>query len=141
MCLMAYGQTGAGKTHTMQGRGGGGDEEAEAEEGEGPGAQAGLIPRAVRRLLAGAEELERDGWACRVEAGCVEVYNEGVRDLLAEGDRQLAIRLGERGLPQVGSGGKGEWLLVETISCRPVTIRARAQKNANTNTHVRARQK
>ena len=53
VCLLAYGQTGAGKTHTMAGGPGEGEE--------------GVAPRAIRGVVAGVEELRRAGWECSVE--------------------------------------------------------------------------
>lgn len=71
VCLFSYGQTGAGKTHTMQG-------------GRGPGAE-GVIPRSITKILATVERLREQGWEYSLEAAYVEVYNEQLRDLLADG--------------------------------------------------------
>ncbi|KAK2076823.1 hypothetical protein QBZ16_005049 [Prototheca wickerhamii] len=70
VCLFSYGQTGAGKTHTMQGT---------SQLGEG----AGIIPRAARQILAAAAALRERGYEYSLEATFVEVYNETLRDLLA----------------------------------------------------------
>ena len=88
--LLAYGQTGAGKTHSMLG---------------GAGDARGVIPRCVEHILASVAELERSGWAYTLEASCLEIYNEAIRDLLAEGGGDaderggagLQIRLTEGG--------------------------------------------
>jgi len=70
--IFAYGQTGAGKTHTMQGREG----------------QEGVTPRSVRCILEGCEsrraEMGRDGGECDVSVGILEIYRESLRDLLAD---------------------------------------------------------
>ena len=64
-CLFAYGQTGAGKSHTMMGY----------------GDQPGVIPRSVEDLfhqkvhISSTDEL-------RVWCSFVEIYNEQIRDLL-----------------------------------------------------------
>lgn len=71
VCLFSYGQTGAGKTHTMQGGRGMGEE--------------GIIPRAVSKILATVARLREQGWEYSLEASYIEVYNEQLRDLLAEG--------------------------------------------------------
>ncbi|KAK9792707.1 hypothetical protein WJX73_008450 [Symbiochloris irregularis] len=71
VCLFAYGQTGSGKTHTMQGT-------------DHPDRQ-GIIPRAVAQILEQAELLEQQGWQYELHASYIEVYNETLRDLLAEG--------------------------------------------------------
>lgn len=77
VCLFSYGQTGAGKTHTMQGS---------SQRGEG----AGIIPRAARQILDAAAKLREQGWEYALEATFVEVYNETLRDLLAGKGARLA---------------------------------------------------
>jgi kinesin family protein C1 len=72
VCLFSYGQTGAGKTHTMQG-------------GRGPG-EEGIIPRAVSKILATVARLREQGWEYTLEASYIEVYNEQLRDLLGGTD-------------------------------------------------------
>ncbi|KAM7008137.1 LOW QUALITY PROTEIN: carboxy-terminal kinesin 2-like [Passerculus sandwichensis] len=80
VCIFAYGQTGSGKTFTM----------------EGPAPESrGMIPRAVRHLFRGARELAGRGWQYDFSASFLEIYNEGLRDLLlARGERgsELEIR-------------------------------------------------
>lgn len=61
-CVLAYGQTGAGKSHTMMG----GSIEAER----------GAIPRMVEYLFAHKPS------DFRISVGYLEIYNEKVRDLL-----------------------------------------------------------
>ncbi len=70
VCLFSYGQTGAGKTHTMQGN-------------NAPG-QEGIIPRSISKILKTVETLKEQGWEYTLEASFVEVYNEQLRDLLVE---------------------------------------------------------
>lgn len=74
VCLFSYGQTGAGKTHTMQG--------SQTPEGRG------IIPRAVAQLLAAVKKLQAQGWEYSLEASYVEIYNEAIRDLLSPGSSQ-----------------------------------------------------
>lgn len=76
VCLFSYGQTGSGKTFTMIG-----DTAAAGAAGRG------VIPRAVSMILAAAARLGAAGWTFRMEATFIEVYNEVLRDLLAEGGR------------------------------------------------------
>jgi hypothetical protein len=100
VCLFSYGQTGAGKTHTMQG---------------GSGTQQGIIPRSVHKvrsvlfqsnnanataqtpsswrglddamqILEAVDALREQGWQYHLEASYIEVYNETLRDLLAAGN-------------------------------------------------------
>ncbi|GFH27514.1 kinesin motor domain-containing protein, partial [Haematococcus lacustris] len=69
VCLFSYGQTGAGKTYTMQGT-------------DSP-AGRGIIPRAVEKILDTAAQLqEQCEWEYSMEASFVEVYNNSLRDLL-----------------------------------------------------------
>lgn len=70
ICIFAYGQTGSGKTFTMEGG-------AEAEE-------RGMIPRAVQQIFATAAELETKGWTYTFAASFLEIYQESIRDLLAD---------------------------------------------------------
>lgn len=63
VCIFAYGQTGAGKTHTMS-------------------SADGMIPRTAKMIYAQAKELEDKGWKYTMEGSFVEVYNEEIHDLL-----------------------------------------------------------
>jgi hypothetical protein len=111
VCLFSYGQTGAGKTYTMQGGGIG-----EGEDGTAGDDQRGIIPRAVEQILATAARLEAqsggvgvggsngsgadnatEGWRYELSAACVEVYNSELRDLLGSGAR----------IPEAGAGATG----------------------------------
>ncbi|KAK9826929.1 hypothetical protein WJX74_000546 [Apatococcus lobatus] len=71
VCLFSYGQTGAGKTHTMQG--------LPSSQGQG------IIPRSVAKILDTVKILQEPGWEYDLEASYIEVYNEALQDLLAEG--------------------------------------------------------
>ncbi|XP_064557452.1 kinesin-like protein KIFC1, partial [Zonotrichia leucophrys gambelii] len=84
VCIFAYGQTGSGKTFTMEGPAPPGTPESR-----------GMIPRAVRHLFHGAQDLAGKGWQYGFSASFLEIYNEGLRDLLlAKGQRgsELEIR-------------------------------------------------
>ncbi|XP_063037879.1 kinesin-like protein KIFC1 [Melospiza melodia melodia] len=84
VCIFAYGQTGSGKTFTMEG-----------PAPPGPPESRGMIPRAVRHLFRGAHDLAGKGWQYGFSASFLEIYNEGLRDLLlAKGERgsELEIR-------------------------------------------------
>ena len=74
VCLFAYGQTGAGKTHTMIG----------TQEN----AQEGVIPRAIRQVFSTAESSAQHGWKYEMKAAMLEIYNEEIRDLLGKGPPQ-----------------------------------------------------
>ena len=70
VCVFSYGQTGAGKTHTMTGA---------SADADG----AGIIPRSIAKILEAARRARVAGWEFELEASYVEVYNETLRDLLA----------------------------------------------------------
>ena len=63
VCIFAYGQTGAGKTHTMS-------------------SADGMIPRTAKMIYQQAKDLEDKGWRYTMEGSFVEVYNEEIHDLL-----------------------------------------------------------
>lgn len=65
-CVIAYGQTGAGKSHTMMGPADATDE------------NKGAIPRMIDYLYAHKPESDE------VRVGYLEIYNEKVRDLLSK---------------------------------------------------------
>jgi kinesin family member C1 len=44
----------------------------------------GITPRAVAKILEAAERLKSSGWMFDLEATFIEIYNEGLRDLLGE---------------------------------------------------------
>jgi kinesin family protein C2/C3 len=86
VCIFAYGQTGAGKTHTM----------------EGPAGDPGVNYRALDELFRLIDE-RRGDWEYRVRVSMVEIYNEQLRDLLNE-DAGAARKLDIRHVGQ--SGGR-----------------------------------
>ncbi|KZT26445.1 kinesin-domain-containing protein [Neolentinus lepideus HHB14362 ss-1] len=79
--LFAYGQTGTGKTYTMQG-------DLTPTPMGNPSAHAGMIPRVLFRLF---HQLETSASDYSVKISFIELYNEELRDLLAP---ELAAPLG-----------------------------------------------
>ncbi|KAJ2945067.1 hypothetical protein O0L34_g9125 [Tuta absoluta] len=75
-CVFAYGQTGTGKTHTMEGR--------EGDEG--------VIPRAFRQIWTHIETSASSDVTHLVSCSYVELYLEDIRDLLSKDCKKLAIR-------------------------------------------------
>jgi hypothetical protein len=73
--IFAYGQTGAGKTHTMM----------------GTQAEPGIIPRAIRHIFDEIEDSDA-GTSYQMRATFVEIYNETVRDLLDPKLKELRVR-------------------------------------------------
>ncbi|XP_034836633.1 kinesin-like protein Klp68D isoform X1 [Maniola hyperantus] len=75
-CVFAYGQTGTGKTHTM----------------EGTVDHEGIIPRAFRHIWAHIENTASPDVTHLVSCSYVELYLEDVRDLLSKDSKKLTIR-------------------------------------------------
>lgn len=71
--IFAYGQTGTGKTYTMEGGG------RISKNGELP-TNAGVIPRAVRQII---DTLEAQNADYSMKVTFLELYNEEITDLLA----------------------------------------------------------
>lgn len=67
--IFAYGQTGTGKTHTM--------------EGPNLGDQRGIIPRTFQYIFDEIQD-PKESQQFLVRASYLEIYNEEVRDLLAK---------------------------------------------------------
>jgi len=75
-CIFAYGQTGTGKTFTMEGpRGADGSFDAENEH-------AGIIPRTVKRVFQSLDA-RGEGFEYVVRMSFLEIYNERLDDLLS----------------------------------------------------------
>ncbi|KAH9326350.1 hypothetical protein KI387_006528, partial [Taxus chinensis] len=74
--IFAYGQTGTGKTYTMEGVG------RKTKNGDLP-SDAGVIPRAVRQII---ETLESQSADYSMKVTFLELYNEEITDLLATED-------------------------------------------------------
>ena len=84
--IFAYGQTGTGKTHTMEG------DLSSFMETYAP--DAGVIPRALYRLF---HVLESRGSDFAVRMSLVELYNEELRDLLSDEPTSLRMYDDPRG--------------------------------------------
>lgn len=77
--LFAYGQTGTGKTYTMTGN----------------SVREGLVQRTVALLLRRLVAATRvQGYSLRLNY--IEIYNESVRDLLAEKESRAVVREGAK---------------------------------------------
>ncbi|CAD6904987.1 unnamed protein product [Tilletia controversa] len=97
--IFAYGQTGTGKTHTMEG-------DLSPHPSTGTFAtDAGIIPRTLFRLF---HILETSGSEFSVRASFVELYNEELRDLLAVEDAGSTAGEEAGASSGKGSGGAGK---------------------------------
>ena len=87
-CVIAYGQTGAGKTYTMQGFGDAIENEGEDDAENNKSNDVGLIPRALRRIFEFTKNTASDDEDVTHEVTCayLEIYNEQLTDLLSSGD-------------------------------------------------------
>uniref|UniRef100_A0A5F9DUB7 Kinesin-like protein n=1 Tax=Oryctolagus cuniculus TaxID=9986 RepID=A0A5F9DUB7_RABIT len=93
VCIFAYGQTGAGKTYTM----------------EGTPENPGINQRALQLLFSEVQEKASD-WEYNITVSAAEIYNEVLRDLLGkEPQEKLEIRLCPDGSGQLYVPGLTEF--------------------------------
>ncbi|XP_039209597.1 kinesin-like protein KIFC3 isoform X3 [Crotalus tigris] len=93
VCIFAYGQTGAGKTYTM----------------EGSPDNPGINQRALRLLFSEVQSKAPD-WNYSITVSVAEIYNEALRDLLGkEPQEKLEIRLCPDGSGQLYVPGLTEF--------------------------------
>ena len=79
-CIFAYGQTSAGKSHTMLGPGGGTTAFLKTAKEDW-----GVIPRAVEFIFNEMYRAADDGYlSYKVKASFVQIYNENLYDLLKD---------------------------------------------------------
>ncbi|VAI30623.1 unnamed protein product [Triticum turgidum subsp. durum] len=95
--IFAYGQTGTGKTYTMEGGGG------KTQNGELP-SDAGVIPRAVKRIF---DILEAQSAEYSMKVSFLELYNEELTDLLAPEESKFSDDKSKKpmALMEDGKGG------------------------------------
>ncbi|XP_019426275.1 PREDICTED: kinesin-like protein KIN-14C isoform X1 [Lupinus angustifolius] len=86
VCIFAYGQTGSGKTYTMMGR------------PDAPDLK-GLIPRSLEQIFQISQSLKNQGWKYKMQASILEIYNETIRDLLANRSSGIDPTRTENGVP------------------------------------------
>ncbi|XP_028514076.1 kinesin-like protein KIFC3 [Exaiptasia diaphana] len=80
ICIFAYGQTGAGKTFTM----------------EGTPRDPGINKRSVKFLFD--ETSWRSDWLYTISVSTLEIYNEKLHDQLTGDDAKLDIKQGREGM-------------------------------------------
>ncbi|EDQ91991.1 uncharacterized protein MONBRDRAFT_14231, partial [Monosiga brevicollis MX1] len=112
VCIFAYGQTGSGKTYTMEG---------------GQGEQRGVIPRAVEQIFLAAEAAASTHWKYEFSATFLEIYNETVRDLLADDATQRLELRRPKGSAAVQIPGLAEQAVHSAEDI--LALLARAQQN------------
>ena len=105
--FFAYGQTGSGKTHSMMG-----ESTAHLLKGEELIESDGLIPRVCAAIFVRKAKLESADVKWEVRASYVEVYNELVKDLLA--DKKGSV---EEEWLDVRQQKDGSFFLIRTRCC------------------------
>ena len=109
--LFAYGQTGAGKTHTVMGSRG----------------DAGLVLRLVRELF---DDVAQRGQS--IQFSMLEIYNEQIRDLFSISSRQLRLREA----PGKGAFVEGlSWYAAKSAAEMEQLVSAGAQARTIRSTH------
>ena len=81
--IFAYGQTGTGKTYTMEGG------PRESDDGRKLSAAAGVIPRAIKWIF---DTIEANNIDSKVNVTFLELYNEELTDLLSTDDDSKKLR-------------------------------------------------
>ncbi|KAK0538243.1 kinesin-like nuclear fusion protein [Tilletia horrida] len=77
--IFAYGQTGSGKTFTLEG-----PSTETYSDIANLSEDAGMIPRAVQMLWQASEALKDKGWTYNFEGSILEIYCDGINDLLGK---------------------------------------------------------
>ncbi len=86
VCIFAYGQTGAGKTFTMEGRSASRQAVrscAAPRPTAGPSENRGISMRCVKALFKGIAALSPQ-YKFQVHVSMIEIYNEQITDLLGQ---------------------------------------------------------
>eukprot|EP00873_Tetraselmis_striata_P007577 jgi/Tetstr1/427841/TSEL_001811.t2 len=127
--VLAYGQTGAGKTYTM------GTHAAV----DGDRSWEAVIPQVTSLLFSKAGELQADGRSTAVVAvSFFEVYQNSLRDLLAAKGKESAIEIRERGGTDITVEGHTEVAVegaADVEAALQQGIAARATHATNMNEH------
>lgn len=84
--IFAYGQTGTGKTYTMEGG------PRRSDDGKSLSAEAGVIPRSIKQIF---DTIDANNTDSTVKVTFLELYNEELTDLLSDEakDDKKALRL------------------------------------------------
>jgi hypothetical protein len=97
-CIFAYGQTSAGKSHTMLGPNGGTHAAFDMSKD-----QWGVIPRAAEYLFGEMYKAADEGnLSYKVKASFVQIYNENLYDLLKESGSQNIDKTGSSSFAKTG---------------------------------------
>lgn len=126
-CLMAYGQTGAGKSFSMM----------------GSRKQPGLIPQIASSLYEEAKKLDAEGIQTEIEVSYMEIYCEKVKDLLGKKtDKPLRVRehpaLGPyvEGLKKLAATSSDQALQIMTSGNAARTVAATNMNQSSSRSHA-----
>ena len=120
--VLCYGQTGAGKTHTIFGA----DDAAVAPPSGGTlSPHCGLVPRLVAELFTRVDAQAQRGARIEVKVAFLQIYNETLRDLLADDPDASRPIIREREAASAvtaggASKGSGATVFVEGAELVPV---------------------
>ncbi|WRT68693.1 uncharacterized protein IL334_005673 [Kwoniella shivajii] len=132
--IFAYGQTGTGKTYTMQG-------DLELSPLGAPKSTAGIVPRVLHRLFSLLESAKNTEFS--VKCSYVELYNEELRDLLAteykgeSSSQQTGLKLyedGKKGVNIQGLEEAGARSLKEALTILDKGVKRRQTAETKMNT-------
>ena len=100
--ILAYGQTGAGKTYTMRGKG------VAIQQIDGNSLEGGIMPRVLQYLF---QKLRGSGNSFSAKCSFIEIYNEQILDLLNTGQGCLQLREKDKkvSIEGVTEEGVGSW--------------------------------
>jgi len=121
--IFAYGQTGAGKTYTMEGF----NREGNIEE-------RGIIPRAIEQIFNHIQQYASPRMRFLVRASYLQIYNEQVSDLLKPERNNLSIREDKK--RGVYVDGLSEWVVrspaeIYGLMERGASVRATGETKMN----------
>eukprot|EP01086_Lenisia_limosa_P017936 TRINITY_DN9444_c0_g1_i1.p1 TRINITY_DN9444_c0_g1~~TRINITY_DN9444_c0_g1_i1.p1 ORF type:complete len:786 (-),score=211.99 TRINITY_DN9444_c0_g1_i1:65-2230(-) len=122
VCIFAYGQTGTGKTYTM----------------EGPSSDPGVNTRALTELFKLTEQRQHEA-DITVTVSIIEIYNEMVRDLLSKNKdpkmKGLEIKMQGSRMEVPDALEKTVKSMVDVRKCLDVGKANRASASTNMNEH------
>lgn len=124
--ILAYGQTGTGKTYTMEGNG---------EHFE----DRGVVPRAIEQIFSHIQEKASTGTRFLVRASYLQIYNDIIYDLLKPENANLQIREDDRSKENtkgVYVEGLSEWVVrspaeIFKLMARGAAVRATGKTKLN----------
>jgi hypothetical protein len=123
--ILAYGQTGGGKTYCMFG-----------PQGPHPAALQGVVPRAARRIFEGVCTGPDCSGVFVIECDFLEVYCETIRDLLTPGNNKLQVKeMPNKGFCVDGLTRKAVASMGEVLQILKIGLRHRAAANTRLNQH------